>query len=70
MDIMTFTPDQLTGTDIKNINEVASAGFGRKPDETMLRDTEAHIASADEIQLATCSGELVGFAFYRSCLWR
>lgn len=70
MEIMTCTPDQLNGHDINNISKVASLGFGRALDQEMREDTERHIAAADTIQMASDSGEVVGFAFYRSCLWQ
>lgn len=70
MEIMTYTSDQLTNLDIDNITNVASKGFERAVDKAMRDDTERHIGAADQIQLASDNKELVGFAFYRSCLWR
>lgn len=52
------------------INEVASAGFGFDNPADMLDDTLSHLKSADYVQRAIVGRETVGFALYRSCLWR
>lgn len=62
-------PANLTRTQEKEINAVASAGFGANP-ETMMADTRQHIESADYVQQARINGETVGFALYRRCLWQ
>lgn len=59
----------------KNINEeqvqavtgLARMGFGDSP--SLLADTEEHIASATDIQLAYEHDQVVAFAMYRLCLW-
>ena len=53
----------------RQINTVASAGFGQN-EQQMLADTLDHINSSDYVQLAFADQELTGFALYKGCLWR
>jgi hypothetical protein len=64
------TPSTLTEQQRKTINGLAAEGFGFDNPEEMLPDTLEHISASDFIQQAEHKGDLVGFAFYRSALWR
>lgn len=71
MRISIDTPSNLTNSEIENINSIAALGFGQDETEEMLQDTVSHVASADHVQRAYDDDErMVGFALYRSCLWR
>jgi len=64
------TPSSLSTYDQHAINEIAAEGFGFDDTADMLADTLEHIRSADIVQQAKIDGETIGFALYRSCLWR
>lgn len=64
------SPSLLTTYDQQAINEIATSGFGFDNPADMLADTIEHIQSADVVQQAKTDKETVGFALYRSCLWR
>lgn len=64
------TPSSLNAYDHHAINEIAAEGFGFNNAADMFADTLEHIQSADTIQQAKIDGETIGFALYRSCLWR
>lgn len=63
-------PSNLSKKERSAINEIASAGFGFNNPAEMLSDTVSHLESAEYVQQANIGGETVGFALYRSCLWR
>ena len=66
------TPSKVTGRDLDTAAVLVSKGFGRVADEQNYADSEAHINSAESIQLLRNdhTGEFAGFAVYRSLLWR
>lgn len=70
MRISIDTPNNLTSSDIKNINKIAAAGFGQEETKEMLEDTQEHIRAADFIQRSYIEGEEVGFALYKRLLWQ
>jgi hypothetical protein len=64
------TPAALTEQQRRAINELAAHGFGFDNPEEMLPDTLEHINASNFVQQAEHEGNLAGFAFYRSALWR
>lgn len=55
---------------IEQVAEIAAQGFNRKNDDENYKDTVEHCRTADHLQIARNDDGLVGFALYRSCLWR
>jgi hypothetical protein len=63
-------PSSLSKKEQHAINEVASSSFGVDNPADMLDDTIDHLHAAEYVQQAVVGREVVGFALYRSVLWR
>lgn len=69
MEIIQVKTKTLKKNMVYEINEVVAAGFGVDT-TTMLPDTQAHIESADIIQIAKVeNSSIAAIAMYRRCLW-
>jgi hypothetical protein len=70
MNIIATTPNTLEQATLRQINTIASRGFGRDED-SMFDDTADHVVQAEQAQLCYDEHqELVAFALYKGCLWR
>lgn len=63
-------PANLNKQEQRAINEIAGSSFGLSNPEDMLDDTISHLDAAEYVQQATVGREVIGFALYRSVLWR
>lgn len=63
-------PRKLSQQDKEAAARLTAAGFGREADQHNYADTQAHLESADYLQIVRMDKELVGFAAYRRLLWR
>lgn len=70
MNINTYTPDQLSSAHVQDMAKLTALGFGDTYNDAVLKDTIAHVMSADQISTSVEAGELVGFSMLRRQLWR
>ena len=71
VEISMVDPARLDEATLREICEVAAAGFGRENDEAMQAATINHVRAAMGLQLAhTEDGRLSAFAMYGRSLWR
>ena len=64
------TVSHLSTHDIEVAAQLTAVGFDRANDAHNLSDTESHLRSADHLKFTRYNGDLVGFAAFRSLLWR
>lgn len=70
MNSITTSTEHIAHTDIEQLAFIAARGFSRTNDHDNYSDTAVHCKEADDIQVATIDGTVVGFALYRRLLWR
>jgi hypothetical protein len=70
MSLSMETITKINPSDLEQAAEITALGFGREVDDENYRDTQAHLESADQLQIVRDEERLVAFAAYRGLLWQ
>jgi hypothetical protein len=70
MSLSMETITKINPSDLEQAAEITALGFGREFDDENYRDTQAHLESADQLQIVRDEERLVAFAAYRNLLWQ